>query len=601
MNPRESNPNRQAQPSSTDVEALIALYNKGLYVESENRALALTSRFPHFGFGWKLLSIAQHMQGKDPLPALQRAVQLLPGDASVHNNLGNVLQHLGQFEEAAASYRHALRLKPDISLSHYNLGNVLQALGRPEDAVASYRKAIQIEPDFAEAHNNMGNALQTLCKQNDALASYRRALELNPGFSVTHSNLLFVNAYHAMVGPHEYLLLARNWERDSLTDKDRREAQHREFKVVPLKGRRLKVGYVSGDYRQHAVSFFIEKLFSHHDRTRIELFAFSANSMQDVVTDRLRALVDHWVPIAETPDATVRDQIETHGIDVLIDLSGHTQHNRMGVFSRRAAPVQAHYLGYIGSTGLTEMDYWIGDEILTPDETDSHFSERVWRLPRVWVCYEGKADAPLPAWRPDRDNTIWLGSFNNLGKLTPATLALWAKVLHALPEGKFLLKHKELAIENNRRRIVDAMVQHGIPPDRIELRDSSVTPNWHEHMAYYGRLDIALDPVGPVGGGTTTCDALWMGVPVVALAGDRMASRMTASMLDAIGHPEWIARSESEYIDMAVSLGRDVELRKTLRAGQRDRMAASPLCNAQDLAKSLEDAYLEMYARWQKR
>ena len=185
--------------------------------------------------------------------------------------------------------------------------------------------------------------------------------------------------------------------------------------------------------------------------------------------------------------------------------------------------------------------------------------------------------------------------------MTPATLALWAKVLHALPEGKLLLKHKELAIENNRRRIVDAMVQHGIPPDRIELRDSSVTPNWHEHMAYYGRLDIALDPVGPVGGGTTTCDALWMGVPVVALVGDRMASRMTASMLDAIGHPEWIARSESEYIDMAVSLGRDVELRKTLRAGQRDRMAASPLCNAQDLAKSLEDAYLEMYARWQKR
>ena len=173
--------------------------------------------------------------------------------------------------------------------------------------------------------------------------------------------------------------------------------------------------------------------------------------------------------------------------------------------------MQAHYLGYFASTGLTEMDYWIGDEILTPPETDSHFSEQVWRLPRAWVSYEGKADAPLPIGVQPRTAAVWLGSFNNLGKLTPATLALWAKVLHALPEGKLLLKTKELADAGNRRRILEAMAGHGIPASRIELQDRSATPDWPAHMAYYDRLDIALDPVGGMGGGTTTCDALWMG------------------------------------------------------------------------------------------
>jgi protein O-GlcNAc transferase len=216
----------------------------------------------------------------------------------------------------------------------------------------------------------------------------------------------------------------------------------------------------------------------------------------------------------------------------------------------------------------------------------------------VWVSYDGKVDAPAPAWRPSQDGTVWVGSFNNLGKLTPATLALWAKLLHALPEGKLLLKTKELGDMSNRQRILDSLSGHGILPHRIELQDWSVTPDWSAHMAYYDRLDIALDPVGGVGGGTTTCDALWMGVPVIALEGDRMGSRMTASMLNAIDRTEWIAGSEADYIDKVVALAKNVEQRKALRSSQRNRMAASPLCNARDLAMSLENAYFEMFQRW---
>ena len=386
---------------------------------------------------------------------------------------------------------------------------MLKDLGQLDAALASYRRALELKPDLAEAYNNVGGVLKDLGQLDAAVASYRKALELKPDFADAYSNLLFLYSYNALIDPQEYLAQARNWEQACVSAQDRQAARQRIFQRRPLAGRRLRVGYVSGDYRQHAVSYFIEQLFAHHDRARIELFAYSTQGHRDAVTERLQAMVDHWVPLMGISDASIRDRIEADGIDVLIDLSGHSANNRLGVFARRAAPVQAYYLGYFASTGLTEMDYWIGDEILSPPETDSHFSEQVWRLPRVSWSYDGK-DAPPPAWRPDPEGTVWIGSFNHLAKLTPATLGLWAKVLQALPEGRLLLKTKELADAGNRQRILDAMASHGIPPDRIELQDRSATPNWSAHMAYYDRLDIALDPVGAMGGVTTTFDALWM-------------------------------------------------------------------------------------------
>jgi protein O-GlcNAc transferase len=528
----------------------------------------------------------------------RKAVEIKPDSAKVFYNLGNALKELLQRDDAVVSYRRALALKPDYAEAHNNLGNALRELRQHDAAVANYRKAAELKPDYVEAHNNLGLALQELGQLDDAVKCLRRALEIKPDVAEAQNNLLFLYAYHALIDPHEYLVQARNWERACVPEREREAARHRILQHSPLAGRRLRVGYMSGDYRKHSMSNFVGHLFTYHDRNRIELFAYSTQSYRDEVTERLHALVDHWVVIEGMSDAEARDRIEVDDIDVLIDFSGHTRHNRLGVFARRAAPVQAYYLGYFASTGLTEMDYWIGDEIATPPETDSHFSERVWRLPRVWLSYEGKDDAPVSAWQPSLDGTIWLGSFNNLGKLTPATLALWAKVLHALPEGKLLLKTKGLINAGNRQRILSDMSGHGISPDRIDLQGSNITPGWSDHMSYYDRLDIALDPVGGVCGGTTSCDALWMAVPVVSFEGDRMASRMTASMLSAISHPEWIARSDAEYVDKVVALARDVEQRKVLRSNQRNRMANSPLCDARGLALSLENAYFEMFSRW---
>ena len=534
----------------------------------------------------------------------RESVDLVPQDARVWCNFGAELSAAGRAAEAEPAYRRALELDPDLAHGWYNLGKFLQEKGSLDEAERCYLSAAALV-DVGSDHglwvllrNNLGLLLQNQGRQQEAADLYRRALAEQPQESGLHSNLLFLYAYQAAIDPDEYLGRARAWERACLPAQERQAARNRMFQRLPLAGRRLKVGYVSGDYRQHPVSYNIEQVFAHHDRARLELFAYSANGLRDAVTKRLQALAEHWIPVVGIADAALRDRIDADGIDVLVDLSGHTEHNRLGAFARRAAPVQVYYLGYFASTGLTEMDYLIGDDVLTPPETDSHFSERVWRLPRVWQTYNDKTDAPVSEWRPAQDGSLWLGSFNNLGKLTPATLALWARVLHALPEARLLLKTKELTDVGNRRRILDAIIGHGILPARIELQDWSATPDWRSHMAYYDRLDIALDPVGGMSGGITTCDALWMGAPVITLQGDRMASRITATILNAVGHPEWIAHSEADYIDKIVALARDVPKRTALRSVQRSQVAASPLCDARGLARSLERAYFEMFERW---
>ncbi len=537
------------------------------------------------------------MQGKLEAAGEQyeRALVLNPDYSEAHNNLGLVYQSRGDLDAAVACYRKAIALNADFVDAHNNLGNALRNQGKLDEAVRQFNRVIALEPGQVEVYNNLGNALRNMGRLDEAIASFHKALQLNPGYAQAYSSLLFLHAYHGTLEAAAYLSLARGWEQACVPAPEREAAAKRRFKRLPASGRRLKIGYVSGDFRQHAVSYFIEQLFARHDRSRVELYAYSTAGTRDAVTARLQDLTEHWVVVAGLSDTALRERIEADGIDVLIDLSGHTAHNRMGVFARRAAPVQVHYLGYFASTGLSQMDYFIGDAVLTPPEMDPYFSEQVWRLPRIRASYDGKADAPGPGWRPDATGTLWVGSFSNLGKLTPETFVLWARVLHALPEAKLLLKTRALADAGNRRRILEAMAAQDIVPERIELQSSEITPGWREHMAYYDRLDIALDPIGAHGGYTTTCDALWMGVPVITLEGDRMASRMTASILSAIGHPQWIATTEADYVDKVVALARDQEQRKALRTSQRELMAISAMCDAKDLARKLESACLEMF------
>lgn len=592
-------PGAHRQIAALLAEAYIH-HDSGRLEQAEALYRRILGTLPGHPDALHFLGVASLQRGRDTDAAelIGQAVSANPSDTAARINLGNALKRLGNLEAAAAQYRSALELKPGLVEAHFNLGVVTQAQGRFADAEACYRTAIALRPGYGEAHGNLGNTLRAQGRLEEAVTSFHLALQHSTRPAIPYSSLLFHHAYHATVSPAQLLALARGWEQACLPARERATARSRTFTNLPLDGRKLRIGYVSGDFCQHPVAYFIEQLFAQHDRNKIELFAYTTNRARDAVTERLHALSDHWVPIADLPDGAARDRIEADGIDVLVDLSGHTLHNRMGMFARRAAPVQAHYLGYFASTGLSQMDHFIGDAMLTPPETDAHFCEQVWRLPRVRASYEGDPSAPRTAWQPASDGSIWVGSFNNLGKLTSATLALWAKVLHALPEGRLLLKNKGLAAPANRQRILGELIGHGIAPQRIELLDSSSTPGWREHMACYDRLDIALDPVGAHGGYTTTCDALWMGAPVITLEGNRMASRMSASILRALGYPEWVARSESEYVEKTVALAQNVALREALRPDQRAYMAASPLCDAKDLATSLEAAYFEMFERW---
>jgi len=535
------------------------------------------------------------------IACFQRSLQVKPDYAQAHNSLGSMLKATARLDLAIQSFTSALRFNPDYIEAHYNLGNALKDLVRLDEAVASYRKAITLKPEHVEAYTNLGSVLRFQGKPEEAVACYLKALAIKPDFAGAYSNLLFLYAYHGVGDPREYLALARGWQDSCIPARDRRAAGQRSFARASRQGRRLRIGYVSGDFRQHAVSHFIEQVFARHDRNRVELFAYTTNDVRDVVTIRMNSLVDAWIPLTKLSDHHARDRIEADGIDVLIDLSGHTDDNRLGVFALRAAPVQVHYLGYFASTGLAEIDYWIGDEILTPAAHDYHFCEKVWRLPRVRMSYQAGAAAPEPAWQPKEDGTVCVGSFNDLSKISSACLALWAEVLRSLPEGKLLLKARELADPRNQQRILDEMATLGIEAQRIELRDRSSTADWVSHMAYHDRLDIALDPIGGHGGATTTCDALWMSVPVITLAGDRVASRMAAALVSAIGHPEWIAADEADYVNKVITLARDTRKRTDLRVSQRKEMATSPLCDAGSLACSLEDAYDSMFDLWFER
>ncbi|MBX9724336.1 MAG: hypothetical protein K2X81_23205, partial [Candidatus Obscuribacterales bacterium] len=349
------------------------------------------------------------------------------------------------------------------------------------------------------------------------------------------------------------------------------------------------------DFRSHVLGGFIEPLLGGHDAKAVEIFCYSQGIADDAVTRRCRAQADHWRDIAGKDDAAVAEMIRADGLHVLEDLSCHTAGNRLGVFARKPAPVQVTHIGAFATTGLDSMDYWITDGVLHPPDTAELAAEAIWRLRRCWVGWRPPADAPDIAPPPSLSGRpVTFGSFNNLAKLTPRTIALWSRVLAALPGSRLLLKDRKLQEAAERNRLHQAFAAHGIAPGRLEMK--AYVASAKAHLELYNDMDLALDPVPCTGAGTTV-EALWMGVPVVTLAGSVMLERQGASLLAAIGRGEWITGSEDGYVALALSLAHDGTARAALRASQRGRMAASELCDERGFAAAVEAAYRTM---WEK-
>lgn len=571
-------------------------YRAGQPAEAEAGFRAILSREPRHGPSWHLLGLIHFGRGDHgtAVACLRRAVAADPSLAPAHNDLGAVLQLQEQGEEAVASYRRAIALVPDYTEAYYNLGCALQEQGRLAEAGEAYHRAIALKPDHAGALNNLGTVLLDQGRLDRAIGHYRQALAAKPDYVAAHSNLLRALNFDEAITPEALLAAHKGWAEAHAPKPATLDLS---FSDEPDPERRLRVGYVSADFREHSVSYFFEALLDAHDPAAVEVFCYAEVRRPDAMTARLQAKAEHWLSILGLNDAAAAERIRRDRIDILIDLGGHTANNRLGIFARKPAPVQATWCGYPNTTGLATMDYRITDARADPEgEAERWHTETLVRLPRTFLCYLPPEHAgPVTRLPARQTGTVTFGSFNSLPKATPEVVRLWARILQKVPNSRLLLKALQLRDAGVRTQVIERFVAAGVEKERIEPVSWSAVAR--DHLALYGRVDVALDPF-PYNGTTTTCEALWMGVPVVTLRGDRHAGRVGTSLLTAVGLPELIADTPEAYVDLAVELARDLDRLASLRATLRERVRASALCDAAGFARDMETAYRAMWRRW---
>ena len=523
------------------------------------------------------------------LAAYRRAITLDETLPDAHNNLGTALKGLGRWAEAADAYRVALKLAPQSAIAHYNLANVLKETGNGVDAEALLLRALELDPTLPEAHLNLGNLRKDQGRLEEAMACYSRAVAKRPDYAAAHANLLFTLAYVDGLPQSRIFEHHRDWARHHAAGLVRDDHAN-----VREPGRRLKVAYVSPDLRAHACAFFVEPLLRHHDRAVVEVYAYAEVAQPDAVTARLRALTDVWRSTVGLSDAQVAALIRADGIDVLVDLAGHTANGRLLALARKPAPVQVEYLGYPATTGLEAMDWRLTDAVAEPEgQSEAYYTERLYRLPHSLWCYQPFTDmgevSGLPA---QTRGAVTFGSFNNYAKVGPRVVALWASVLEAVPGARLVMI--TVPAGEAQASLWQRFEALGVARERVVLHDRL---DRQGYVSLFGEVDVALDPF-PCNGGTTTCDALWMGLPVVALRGETFLSRASLSVLSASGLAEFAAADEAGYVALCRSLAGDLPALAALRAGLRARLANSPLLDAPGFARDIEAAYRELWRQW---
>ena len=526
----------------------------------------------------------------DALAAYDTALQLRPDLAETHNNRGNTLREMGHLDDALAAYDTALSLRPDYADAHNNRGNALLGMGRLGDALAAYDGALRLRADFADAHYNRGNALRDLARLDDALAAYDTALSLRPGYADAHSNKLLALHYGAFDARGAIAAQARAFGAGV-----NRAGAPQAFANTPIPDRRLRIGYVSGDLRRHPVGYFLQSILRNHASDAVEVFCYSNNLKDDDLTASFQSEADHWRRLRGLTDEAAAGLIRADAIDILVDMSGHTALNRLPLFARRPAPVQVSWLGYFGTTGLTAMDYVLADRFVVPPGEEDAFTEQVWRMPGSYLCFM-PPDMDVPVRSRDVQGPVTFGSFNNLAKLSPHTVSLWARVVQSVPRSRLLLKTSQLADAAVCQAVRERFAGHGIEADRLVLEGPSPRADL---LASYNRVDIALDPYH-YGGGTTTAEALWMGAPVVTLRGGTWTGRVSESILSTVGLSDLVAGSQEAYVDLAAKLAADQDRRAALHATLRSRLEESPFCDGAGFTRQLEDACRGMWKQWCK-
>ena len=618
---------KEKNPNPKEIDTLVTLFSRGRYAEAETFAQTMTVRYPRHGFGWKALGalLVQTGRSADALVPLQKAAALSPSDAEAHYNLGFTLNALGRLGEAEVSYRRALQIKPGNAMAHHSLGATLKDMGRLDEAETSYRRALQIKPDYAEthsnlggllkdqghldeaeasssralqikpdyaeAHNNLGGILQDLGHLDGAEASFQRALEIKPDFSGAHSNLIFCLTHNEKISAQE--LFAEHCRFGEQFEAPLRAGwpQHANLRDSE---RCLQIGFVSADLYNHAVANFIEPLLMHLAKyPQLSLHAYSNSYIEDDSTQRLRGYFKHWHSITALSDAALAEKIRADGIDILIDLSGHTAKNRLLTFARKPAPVQASWIGYPGTTGLQAMDYFLADRFfLPPGRFDDQFTEKIAHLPATAPFLPFKAAPPVNTLPALSRGYVTFGSFNRPSKLSASVIALWSQLLRALPDSRMLLGG--MPQDGKYSALIESFAREGIALERLSFYSRCGMENY---LALHQQVDICLDTF-PYTGGTTTCHALWMGVPTLTLAGHTVPGRPGACLLGHVGLEAFIAEDTADFVRKGLSWADDLAALSSLRAELRERFSRSTLGQPAVIAEGLERALRIMWQHW---
>ncbi len=596
------------------VEEAIEVYRRALALKPDHH-------WAYVNLGNALSRLGRH---EEAVESFQRVLAFDANFAEAYNSLGVTLQALGRTVEAVAAYRRVIAIEADHLWAHVNLSNVLHELGNRDEAIAVCERVLSLKPDFAEAHNSLGVFLQAEGRVDEAVAAYERATAFRPNFAEGFGNLATIykdlgrvdealeavdraielNPHSGRDGGNRLITLHFRPESDAqsiLAEHRRWASRHAEPLAAEIRphqndrtpGRRLRVGFLSPDFRSHPVGQLLGPLFTHHDRAAFEFIGYCDVRGADLVTAKLQGLADQWYNIVGLNDALLAERIRADRIDILVDLSLHTAANRMLVFARKPAPVQVTMLGMVSTTGLSTIEYRLTDAYLDPPGvSDADYTEQSIRLPHCFWCYEPTAGTPpvgaLPALR---NGHVTFGCLNQFAKASRPAQELWIKILRSVPGARLVLhapagRHREALLAQFR--------DGGIAPDRIEFAERLAHALYLER---YNDLDLALDPF-PYNGGTTTMDALWMGVPVVTLAGRTAVGRGGVSILSNLGLPELIARTPEQYVARAVAMAGDLDRLAALRAGLRERMQSSPLLDGQGYAAAVEAAFRLMWKNW---
>ena len=580
--------------NSGHFESIFLLGTLSIAIKNYDKAIQLLKEAiliqPKHAQSHNNLGAAYKELGKteEAMSYYQKAISINSDYADAHNNLGIIFNELGEIQKAITCYQKAINIKPDYADAHYNLGNALHKLNKHQESIKSYEKVIEINPIYAAAYYNLGNALSVLGEFKKAISYYQRAINSEKNHIFAYNNMLFTLLYLEDADPKFCLSQAKEF-RSSLKLINDDLLQKYRFDTKPKK---LRVGFVSGDLREHPVGFFLLNTIKNLKNKNLELFAYSNYKIKDKINIKLKSHFTNWREIESQSNMDVINIIRKDKIHILIDLSGHSDKNRLPIFINKPAPIQATWISYPGTTGIPEIDYIIGDQFVTPENESKHFAEKIFRLPNMWVSFTPPDfDVKISELPAIKNRYITFGSFNHLSKINKKVIFLWSKILKSVPNSKIFLKTKQLNDIYLKKKIIDEFKKNGIDLNSIILEGGSPR---NELLDSYNKVDIALDPF-PYSGGVTSLEAIWMGVPVLTKKGFRFVSHTTESINHNSGMSDWVANNENDYVEKAIKFSDNLKLLTKINKNLRQTALKSPLFDSTVFAEQLNNAFWEMW------